>query len=87
LDKCPQGGDVGEVMFALRNLAASEVNVPKGILTQARSLLETGCVVNPSRMVLRDRERRGLPKHPSTAKEDVQKILDKTEFKKKIGSG
>ena len=87
LDKCPQGGDVGEVMFALRNLAASEGNVPEGVLNQARNLLETGRVVNPSRMALLERERRGLPKQPSTAKEDVQKILDKTEFKKKISSG
>jgi len=84
LDRCPQGGDVGEVMFAIRNLAVIEGNVPEGVLTQARSLMETGCVVTPVRTIVIEREKRGLAKiTPPT--EDVQKILRKTTFNKKIG--
>jgi len=85
LDRCPQGGDVGEAMFAIRNLAVREGNMPEGIVIQARSLIDTGRVVNPTRMALLEREKLGLDKGPSTATEDVQKILKRTKFDKKIG--
>jgi len=71
-------------MFAIRNLAVMEGNVPEGVLTQARSLMDTGCVVTPVRTMVMEREKRGLAKiTPPT--EDVQKILRKTAFNKKTG--
>jgi len=66
LDRCPQGGDVGEVMFAIRNLAVKEGNVPTGVVTQARSLFETGRVVNPVKTIISKREKLGLIKIPLT---------------------
>lgn len=84
LDRCPQGGDVGEVMFAIRNLAVKEGNVPAGISSQARSLLDTGQVVNPVRTIVRQRERRGLSKVAPPI-EDVHKILKRTALRKKMG--
>lgn len=71
-------------MFAIRNLAVKEGNVPAGISSQARSLLDTGQVVNPVRTMVRERERRGLSKIAPPIK-DVQKILKKTALKKKMG--
>lgn len=87
LDRCPQGGDVGEVMFAIRNLAVREGNIPEGILIQARSLFENGRVVNPSRMALVQREKYGLGEETSADIEAVQKILKKTHFNKLISKG
>lgn len=87
LDRCPQGGDVGEVVFAIRNLAVREGNIPKGILDQARSLFETGRVVTPSRTALIQREKYGLGKEPTVDVEAVQKILRKTSFDKLIYRG
>jgi heterodisulfide reductase subunit C len=87
LDRCPQGGDVGEVMFAIRNLAVREGNVPKGILVQAQSLFESGRVVTPSRTALINREKYGLGKEPAVDVEAVQKILRKTSFDKLIYRG
>ncbi len=87
LDRCPQGGDVGEVMFAIRNIAAKESNIPDGILVQAKSLFENGRVVAASRMALVQRERHGLGKEPSVDVEAVQKILKKTRFNKLIDKG
>ena len=84
LDRCPQGGDVGEVMFAIRNLAAKEGNVPAGVLAQARSLMDTGRVVNPIRSILSKRENLGLAEIAPTGAEDVQKILKKTALNKLI---
>jgi heterodisulfide reductase subunit C len=87
LDRCPQGGDVAEVMFAIRNLAVREGNIPDGILVQAQSLFETGRVVTPSRMALINREKYGLGKEPAVDIEAVQRILRKTCFEKLIRRG
>jgi heterodisulfide reductase subunit C len=87
LDRCPQGGDVGEAMFAIRNLAVKEGNIPDGILVQAKSLFENGRVVVASRMALVQRERYGLDKEPSVDVQAVQKILRKTRFNKLMNKG
>jgi len=86
LDRCPQGGDVGEVMFAIRNLAVKEGNVPAGVVAQARSLIDTGRVVNPVRSILDKRESLGLAEIAPTGVEDVQKILKRTALDKLIQS-
>ncbi len=80
LDRCPQGGDVGEVMFAIRNLAAKEGNIPDGTITQAKNLFETGRVVAPTRMALIKRKRHGLNKDISVDIHEARKILKKTAF-------
>ena len=87
LDRCPQGGDVGEAMFAIRNLAAKDGNIPDGILTQAKSLFENGRVVAPTKLTTVRREKYGLGKEPSVDVESVQKILRKTSFDKLIYRG
>ncbi|MFQ6086449.1 MAG: 4Fe-4S dicluster domain-containing protein [Candidatus Bathyarchaeia archaeon] len=87
LDRCPQGGDVGEAMFAIRNIAVEEGKVPAGVIAQARNLIETGRVVNPTAFMISKRQKMGLSKGPSTATEDVQKILKKTAFDKIVASG
>jgi heterodisulfide reductase subunit C len=87
LDRCPQNGDVGEVMFAIRNLTVRQGNIPEGILVQAKSLLENGRVVTASRMAMTQRERHGLGKEPSIDVEAVQKILRKTFFDEIVKKG
>ena len=87
LDRCPQGGDVGEAMFAIRNLAVKEGNIPDGILVQAKSLFENGRVVAASKMARIQRERHGLDKEPSVDVQAVQKILRKTRFNKLMNKG
>jgi heterodisulfide reductase subunit C len=87
LDRCPQGGDVGETMFAIRNLAVKEGNIPEGIFAQAKSLIENGRVVTASKMASINRERYGLGKEPSVDVEAVQKILKKTRFDKLVSKG
>ena len=84
LDRCPQGGDVGEVMFALRNLAVRKGNVPAGVVAQAKSLYETGRVINPVRTASEKRESLGLGKITSDGLEEVQKILKRTGMEKII---
>lgn len=87
LDRCPQGGDVGETIFAIRNLTAREGNIPEGVLAQAKSLFDNGRVVTASRMASINREKYGLGKEPTVNVEAVQKILRKTTFDKIIKRG
>ena len=86
LDRCPQGGDVGEVMFAIRNLAAKERNIPAGVVAQARSLIDTGRVVNPVKSILNKRKSLGLAEIAPTGVEDVKKILKRTALDRLIRS-
>jgi len=85
LDRCPQGGDVGEVIFAIRNLAVKENNIPEGILVQAKNLFESGYVVPSSKSAFLRRQKLGLDNLPAFDSEAVQKILRKTAFAKLIG--
>jgi heterodisulfide reductase subunit C len=84
LDRCPQGGDVGETTFAIRNLTVREGNIPDGILAQAKNLFENGRVVTATRMASVQREKYGLGKEPTVNIEAVRKILRKTKFDKLI---
>jgi len=87
LDRCPQGGDVGETMFAIRNLTVKQGNIPEGIRVQAQSLFDNGRVVTASRMAVIQREKYGLGKEPSVDVKAVQKILKKTRFDKLLKKG
>ncbi len=82
LDRCPQGGDVGEVMFAIRNLAVKNGNVPAGVTGQAKALYETTRVINPVRSALDKRESMGLGKLDNEGLDEVQRILKKTGMDK-----
>jgi len=86
LDRCPQGGDVGEVMFALRNIAVRQGNVPAGVSGQAKALYETARVINPVRSALDKRETMGLVKITTDGLEEVQKILKITGMEKIVKS-
>jgi heterodisulfide reductase subunit C len=83
IDRCPQGADVGEVVFALRSIAAKDGNVPKGALTMAKNLVETGHIVNPTASVSKQRASLGLPVQEPVP--EVAKIAKKTGFSKILG--
>nr|MDO8097847.1 4Fe-4S dicluster domain-containing protein [Candidatus Njordarchaeota archaeon] len=82
VDRCPQGADVGEVMFAIRNIAVSQGNVPKGLVEQARNLLSSGQVVPLTHLAIEKRRKLGLPKIEFAPPEVVQNLLKKTRLGK-----
>jgi heterodisulfide reductase subunit C len=84
IDRCPQGADVGEVVFALRSIAARDGNIPKGALTMAKNLVETGHIVNPTASVNKQRASLGLP--PREPVPEVAKIAKKTDLSKMLAS-
>lgn len=77
---------MGEVMFAIRNMAVRQGNMPAGVAAQAKSLYETTRIINPVRTALEKRESLGLCKITNDGLEDVQKILKKTGLDKIIQS-
>lgn len=73
-------------MFALRNLAVRQGNVPAGVSGQAKALFETTRVINPVRSALDKRETMGLGKITNDGLEEVQKILKITGMEKIVKS-
>ena len=86
LDRCPQGGDVGDVMFALRNQAVRQGNMPAGIAAQAKALYETTRVINPIRSAIDKRASLGFGQLDNESLGDVQKILKRTGMDKLLQS-
>jgi heterodisulfide reductase subunit C len=80
MDRCPQGADVGEIVFALRAIAARDRNIPKGALAMAKSLVETGHIVNPTASVSKQRAALGLPQREPVS--EVAKIARKSGLSK-----
>jgi len=73
-------------MFAIRNMAVRQGNMPAGVAAQAKSLYETTRVINPIRSALDKRESLGLSKITTEGLEEVQKILKKTGMEKMVKS-
>ena len=86
LDRCPQGGDVGDVMFAIRNQAVRQGNMPAGVAAQAKALYETTRVINPIRSAIDKRASLGLRQLDNESLGDVQKILKRTGMDKLLQS-
>jgi len=83
LDRCPQRGDVGEVVFAIRSLAAREGDIPDGVWEQAKNLLDTGRLIPTTGFMHRQRENLGLPEISTSAK-DAETIMKRVGFDKMI---
>jgi len=73
-------------MFAIRNLAVRQGNIPAGVARQAKALYESGRVINPVRTALDKRQSHGLGKITNDGVEEVQKILRKTGMEKIVKS-
>jgi len=65
-------------MFALRNQAVRQGNMPAGVAAQARALYETTRVINPIRSAIDKRASLGLGQLDNESLGDVQKILKRT---------
>jgi len=83
LDRCPQRGDVGEVVFAIRSLAAREGDIPEGVVEQAKNLFDTGRLVPTTEFMHRQRKNLGLPEVSTSAK-DAETILKRAGLDKMI---
>ncbi|MFQ5761462.1 MAG: 4Fe-4S dicluster domain-containing protein [Candidatus Bathyarchaeia archaeon] len=83
LDRCPQGADTGEVVLAVRSIAARGGDVPKSVAAMAKRIIETGHLVNPTGSVRTQRQKLGLPE--LTPVKDVQIIMRNTGLDRIVG--
>ena len=83
-ERCPQGVEIADLMFALRNMAAEEGHVPRAMIDQASLLLDNGRIVPFTSLVERSRQKLGLSKIPNASPDVVKKIATATGFDKLI---
>jgi heterodisulfide reductase subunit C len=79
-ERCPQGVEIAEVIYALRNIALKEGHTPKAFVEMSSNLIAEGRVVPTTAFTIKSRERFGLPPLKSTGLEALGKILSTTSF-------
>ncbi|MFX1293532.1 MAG: 4Fe-4S dicluster domain-containing protein [Promethearchaeota archaeon] len=77
-ERCPQGVEVSNVFFALKNIAVQNHIVPKGLKQLAENIYKLGVTVEVTDFQEEEREDLGLPKIPSVDFKAVQEILQRT---------
>ncbi len=82
--RCPQEVDPANILFLLKNMAAEQGILPKGLIDIGKSLTETGRVIKISAGRERKRAELGLPKVPQVHVEKNRKILEETSLIKTL---
>ncbi len=80
LERCPQRIEVSELLIELKNLAAETGNIPKLLLERANRIAETGQSTPISKASIVWREKLNLPPISPVNAEEVQAILQATNF-------
>ena len=83
--RCPQGVDLAHLLIDLKNLSASEGRTPIGVLDEMKLVHETGMTAEMSKMIIKRRQKMGLPDLPSPDLEEIQKIMRATGFEDLLG--
>jgi heterodisulfide reductase subunit C len=79
-ERCPQGVEIADVIYALRNIALREGHAPKAFVEMASNFVTEGRVVPVSAFTLKRRGSYGLPPLKATGIEALRKILAATSF-------
>ncbi len=81
-ERCPQKVEVADVLYALRNIAIREGNIPAIYTEFAAGLMSEGRIVPISKFLEKKRADYGLPPLKPTGIEALKKILVATGFEK-----
>lgn len=79
-ERCPQGVEVANVMFALKNIAAREKAIPEGYKIFGQQVYKTGRATEVTPLRSKERMNLGLPKVPQIDAEAIKKLLKKTRL-------
>ena len=79
-ERCPQGVEIAEVIYALRNIAIREGRVPRIYSEFISAMYNEGKLVKVTSFTLKKREAYGLPPLKETDLEAVRGILNETTF-------
>jgi len=78
-ERCPQGIDITDILFGLKNMAFKEGTVPPGYVAARGSLYDKGKLYEPTDWEREDLE---LDDVPLLDVEETKKLLDKTGLMK-----
>jgi heterodisulfide reductase subunit C len=81
-ERCPQKVEIADVIYALRNIAIREGNIPNIYAEFAAGLMSEGRIVPISKFLEKKRAEFGLPPLKPAGVEAVRKILSTAEFDK-----
>lgn len=81
-ERCPQKVEIADVIFALRNIAVKEGNIPNIYSEFAAGLIGEGRIVPISKFLEKKRPDFGLPPIKPAGVDAVRKILSTTKFDK-----
>jgi len=73
-ERCPQGIDITDIIFGLKNLAFKKKITPSGYVAARKSLYDSGKLYEPTDWEREDLE---LDEVPELNVEDTRKVLDK----------
>jgi heterodisulfide reductase subunit C len=83
-ERCPQGVEIADLFYALRNIALREGHAPKAFVDMATNFATEGRVVQTASFAIKSRENFKLPPLKSTGVEALSKILAATSFSKTV---
>jgi len=78
-ERCPQGIDITDILFGLKNMAYKKGITPSGYVTSAKALYEIRKLYSPTEW---EREDLGLDDVPELDVSETKKMLDKTKLRK-----
>lgn len=81
-ERCPQKVEIADVIYALRNIAVKEGNIPNIYSEFAAGLIKEGRIVPISKFLEKKRPDLGLPSLKPTGVDALRKILAATRFDK-----
>jgi heterodisulfide reductase subunit C len=81
-ERCPQKVEVADVIYALRNIAIQEGNIPNIYSEFAAGLISEGRIVPISKFLEKKRPEYGLPPLKPAGVDAIRKILSATRFDK-----
>jgi heterodisulfide reductase subunit C len=85
VEECPQNVFLTEIFEKIKNMIISSGEpYPEAFKIQAKSVVENGVAIPLTPPILRRRDQLGLPKVESASIDEIKKLLDATEFEKKI---
>jgi len=83
-ERCPQGVEISNVFFALKNIAAQHHIIPKGLKQLAENLIKLGVTAEVSEFQMEEREDLGLPEVPKVDSSIIHEILCRTGLNKLV---
>ncbi len=88
LERCPQGVNLTDVLFAIKNIASKTRKMPDAIKTLLENIFEMGRIAEISDFENDDREDLGLPTLPEEPDiEGIRKIFKRTKITELIEEG